>query len=333
MTTKANITKTGAIILGKNTACDAHDETKPIRVVTHAHADHMTGLRESVKTKKKILLTAATKDLIEALRGRQSLTNADVHMLSYGKPLKYDGEQITLFKADHILGAAQVLVEDHEGTRIVNTGDFRIDETPIIPADILVIEATYGSPWCRRAFGKDVKSLLVSAVEKGLKRGTVYVFGYYGKLQEIMQILYSAGVECPFIMPPKVYDVSRACEKHGMHLGHLVPSESEEGREMVDANSTCIGFYHMGSKKAVPRDSYKVTVTGWEFGSASRQLSEKEHLIALSDHSDFAGLIEYVSQSKPKLVITDSYRVGHGEVLAKELSKRFAIPAVALPRD
>lgn len=333
MTTKANITKTGAIILGRNTACDAHDETKPIRIITHAHADHMTGLRESVKTRKKILLTEATKDLIEALRGKQSLTNADVLTLDYEKPLKYDGEQITLFKADHILGAAQVLVEDDEGTRIVNTGDFRIDETPVIPADILVIEATYGSPWCKRAFGKDIKNLLVSAVEKGLKRGTVYVFGYYGKLQEIMQILYLAGVECPFIMPQRVYDVSRACEKHRMHLGHLVQSETEEGKEMMDTNSTCIGFYHMGSKKTVPRDSYKITVTGWEFGSASRQINEKEHLIALSDHSDFSGLIEYVSQSKPKLVITDSYRVGHGEVLARELNKRFAIPAVALPKD
>jgi putative mRNA 3-end processing factor len=333
VTTKATITKTGAILLGKNTACDAHEQTKPIRVVTHAHADHMTGLRESIKTKKKILLTPATKDLIEALKGKQCLTNANVQTLSYGKQLEYGDERITLLKADHILGAAQVLVEDHEGTRIVNTGDFRIDETPVIPADILVIEATYGSPWCRRAFGKDVKNLLVSAVERGLRRGTVYVFGYYGKLQEIMQILTSAGVECPFIMPPKVYAVSKASEKHGMHLGHLLLSDTEEGREMIDTNSTCIGFYHMGSRKTVPRDSYKITVTGWEFGSASRQISEKEHLIALSDHSDFAGLVEYVSQSKPKLVITDSYRVGHGKVLARELNKRFAIPAVALPKD
>ncbi len=333
MTTKATITKTGAILLGKNTACDAYDETKPLRVITHAHADHMTGLRESVRARKKILLTAATKDLIDALRGRQSLEKADVQTLSYGKPLEYDEEKVTLFKADHILGAAQVLVEDSEGTRIVNTGDFRIDETPVIPADILVIEATYGSPWCKRAFGKDVKNLLVSAVEKGLKRGSVYVFGYYGKLQEIMQLLTVAGVECPFIMPQKVYDVSRASERHGMRLGHLVLSETEEGKEMLDTNSTCIGFYHMGSKKTVPRDSYKITVTGWEFGSASRQISEREHLIALSDHSDFAGLIEYVDQSKPKLVITDSYRVGHGEVLARELNRRFAIPAVALPKE
>ena len=72
--------------------------------------------------------------------------------MDYGKALKYGDEKITLIKADHILGAAQVLVEDAGGIRIVYTGDFRINDTPVVDCDVLVVEATYGSPSCRRKF-------------------------------------------------------------------------------------------------------------------------------------------------------------------------------------
>ncbi|MCJ7713781.1 hypothetical protein MUO66_04920, partial [Candidatus Bathyarchaeota archaeon] len=52
---------------------------------------------------------------------------------------------------------------------------------------------------------------------------------------------------------------------------------------------------------------------------------------ALSDHSDFEELIEYIKLSKPKKVITDNYRVKHGEILAREINKRLGIPAMAMP--
>jgi putative mRNA 3-end processing factor len=332
VSTKATVTDRGAIILGKNTACDAFDESKPLRVVTHAHADHLTGLRQSLKTSEKILMTKATKDLIDVLRTPKCLTGGFVETLDYGRTIQYDGERLTFFKADHILGAAQVLVEDSQGTRIVNTGDFRIDETPVLDADILVMEATYGSPWCKRAFNMDVKSLLVSLVEKGLKQGTVYVFGYHGKLQEVMQILHQAGVEVPFVAPEKVHQVARVCENHGMQLGYLISSEEKEAKEMLETNSSCVVFYHMNCKSKMSLGRFCISVSGWEFGLPCRETGDREYTLALSDHSDFNGLIEYVKLSKPKLVITDSFRVGHAENLAKEIRKRFGILAMALPK-
>ncbi len=132
-------------------------------------------------------------------------------------------------KADHILGACQVLVEDAGGIRIVWTGDFRLDGTPVVDCDVLVVEATYGSPSCRRNFDVDVRELLVSMIEKRLRGGTVYVFGYHGKLQEIMQILRNADVEVPFVMPERVYEVTKVCEKHGMRLGCLSLSTDKKG--------------------------------------------------------------------------------------------------------
>jgi putative mRNA 3-end processing factor len=330
--TKATVTPRGAVLLGKYVACDAFDESKPLRVVTHAHADHMMGLRQSLRTCEKVLMTKATKDLIDVLKGPLFLMGGFVETLDYGKTLQYEEERITFFPADHILGAAQVLVEDVEGTRIVYTGDFRIDETPVLDADVLVIEATYGSPTCKRSFNKNVKDLLVSTVKKGLTHGTVYVFGYHGKLQEVMQILHNTDIKAPFVVPERVFHVSRVCEQHGMRLGRLMLSEEREARELLEKNAPCIAFYHMGSRSKVGQENFRVYVSGWEFNSPCREITEKEYVIALSDHSDFNGLIEYVRRSKPKLVIADNFRIGHAETLAREIQKRFGTPAITLPK-
>jgi putative mRNA 3-end processing factor len=315
-------------------ACDAFDEARPLRVVTHAHADHLVGLRSSLRSGKKVLMTRATRDLVDVMNGHRVLTNGHVEMLDYGETVACGDERVTLVKADHILGAAQVLVEDADGGRVAYTGDFKVDGTePLLDCEVLVVEATYGSPSFRRSFEVDVKELLVSMVEKRLRHGTVYVFGYHGKLQEIMQILHRADVSVPFVMPERVFRVSKVCEAHGMQLGCLTLSTENEGKELLDGNLPCVAFYHMNARKSVGLvGSSRICVSGWEFRSPCRQIGEREHLVALSDHSDFDGLIEYVRRCKPERVVTDNYRVSHGVTLAREISKRLGIPAVAMPR-
>ena len=332
MAERARVTRSGAVLLGDNVACDAFDGTRPLHVVTHAHADHLGGLRKSLKTCEKVLMTKATRDLTETLDKSYKLRGKPVECLEYGKALKYGCERITLLKADHILGACQVLVEDAGGIRIVWTGDFRIDSTPVVDCDVLVVEATYGSPSCRRNFGVDVRKLLVSMVETRLRGGVVYLFGYHGKLQEVMQILRNADVAVPFVMPEHVYQVTKVCEKHGMQLGPISLSTDKEGHEFLDANLPCVAFYHMNQRQHVGLHNARICVSGWEFQSPCRQIGEREHLVALSDHSDFDGLIEYVKRSHAKQVITDNYR-SNGDALAKEISKRLGVSAVAMPRS
>ena len=333
MSARALVTKSGAVLLGDSVACDAFDGSRPLRIVTHAHADHLGGLRSSMKCCEKVLMTEATRDLAETLNDSLKLRSAPIETVEYGKVIKYGDEKITLFKADHILGAAQVMVEDAGGIRIAYTGDFRLDGTPVVECDVLVVEATYGSPSCRRSFDVDVRELLVSMIEKRLRGGTVYVFGYHGKLQEVMQILRDADVAVPFVMPERVYQVSKVCENHGMRLGGLSLSTDKEGHELLDGNLPCVAFYHMNTRSHVGLRNARICVSGWEFHSPCRQIGDREHLVALSDHSDFDGLIEYVRRSKAKQVITDNYRVSHGAVLAGEISRRLGVSAVALPRS
>ncbi len=328
---RAQITKTGAVLLGDSVACDAFDPDRPLRVVTHAHADHLYGLRKSIKCCEKVLMTKATRDLTETLNDKMKLRDGNVKTLDYGKVFKYGDEKITLLRADHILGASQVLVEDAGGIRIAWSGDFRLEGTNAVDCDVLVVEATYGSPSCRRNFNVDVRELLVEMVERRLRGGTVYVFGYHGKLQEVMQILRNADVQVPFVMPERIFDVTKVCEKHGMRLGPISLSSDKEGHELLGQNLPCVAFYHMNQRQHVGLRNARICVSGWEFNTPTRQIGDREHLIALSDHSDFDGLIEYVKRTKAKKVITDNFR-SNGDALAKEINKRLGVHAVAMPK-
>jgi putative mRNA 3-end processing factor len=292
----------------------------------------MIGLQQSLRTCEKVLMTKATKDLIDVMKSPLFLMGGYVEPLDYKKTIHYGEESITLFPADHILGACQVLVEDAEGARIVYTGDFRIDGTPVLEADILVMEATYGSPSCRRPFDSEVKELLISLVREGLKRGAVYVFGYHGKLQEVMQILHDAGLRVPFVVPERVFQISKICERHGMHIGRLLRLEEKEAKEMLKRNQPLVAFYHMGSRSRVGRGCFRVYVSGWEFDVPCREIGEKEYVIALSDHSDFDGLMDYVRRSRPRFVVTDNFRIGYAETLARHIQRELGIRAVPLPK-
>ena len=332
MWSKAAVTRRGAVLLGKYLACDGFDGARPVRVITHAHADHLSGLRKSLAKCEAVVMTPATRDLINVLQNPFALMGENVRTLGYGEALEYEDERITLYYSDHILGAAQVLVEDEEGTRILYSGDFRIPYTPIIQTDVLVIEATYGNPYRVRPFQSEVKALLVSLVEEAVKDGPVYLFGYHGKIQEVMQILHEAGIRVPFVVPEKVLRVSRVCERYGMRFGQrLLLSSSEEAQSMLSHGDSFLAFYHMNSRRHVNEDAFRIYVSGWEFSSPCRRISRKEWRVALSCHSDFYGLLRYVEGSKPKMVITDNHRYGDAVALAREIRRRLKIPAKPLP--
>jgi len=332
MLLKATVTRKGAVLLGKHVACDAFDETRPLRVVTHAHSDHMLGLRQSLKQCEAAVMTPATKDLIDAIKGPRFLLTGNVKTLDYREALPYEDERLTLHYADHILGTAQVLVEDGDGTRILYTSDFRISRTPVVEADVLVLEATYGNPYRVRPFGIMAEGILVSLVEQGLKRGPVYVFGYHGKLQEIMRILYEAKVKVPFVVPEKVFQVSKVCERHGMRVGRRLLLFSDEGAQsMLCQREPCVVFYHTSSRGKVGKEGLRIYASGWQFVKPWQKIGEGEYRVALSGHSDFNELLYYVEKCRPKIVMTDNHRSGDAFVLAREIEKRLNIPARPVP--
>ncbi len=183
-----------------------------------------------------------------------------------------------------------------------------------------------------RPFGIMAEGILVSLVEQGLKQGPVYVFGYHGKLQEIMQILYEAKVKVPFIVPEKILQVSKVCERHGMRFGkRLLLSSEERAQSILCQSEPCIIFHHTHSRRKVGKDALRVYASGWLFVKPCQKIGEDEYRVALSDHSDFNELLQYVEKCRPKMVMTDNHRSGDAFALAREIEKRLNIPARPVP--
>ena len=139
-------------------------------------------------------------------------------------------------------------------------------------------------------------------------------------------------LQVPFVMPERVYEVTKVCEKHGMRLGCLSLSTDKEGHELLDGNLPCVAFYHMNQRQHVGLRNARICVSGWEFHCPADKSATENIWWRLSDHSDFDGLIEYVKRSEAKQVITDNYR-SNGDALAKEINKRLGVSAVAMPRS
>jgi hypothetical protein len=132
-------------------------------------------------------------------------------------------------------------------------------------------------------------------------------------------------------MPDKILKVSKIHQKHGVRICRPLWSTRRQLQATLFGDERFVAFYHMSWRKKVALDKFRICVSGWEFNFPCRQIGEKEYLVALSDHSDFKGLLEYVRQSCPKLVITDNYRAGDAEALAKHIKKQLGIEAKALP--
>lgn len=324
---RASISRGGAVLLGTNFTVDAHHD-RPVRVATHAHADHLLGLEESLARCERVVMTPATLELVEAIY-RRPLRREGVELLGYGEGIAFGEERLTLFEAGHIVGSAQVLVESERGERLVYTGDFKLPGAKVVESDVLVMEATYGNPNCTRPFKDLVERELVDLVERGLRDGPVYIFGYHGKLQEVAGILRGSGLKEPIVMPRQVYEVARICVAHGMELGDFLLDDSEEGKEALKGPH--VGLYHMRRARRFEGLGMRVYLSGWEFEVPVRRVGEGEYQVALSDHSDFEELLRYVEESGPRLVITDDFRVGDARALAREIRRRLGIPAKPMP--
>ena len=75
----------------------------------------------------------------------------------------------------------------------------------------------------------------------------------------------------------------------------------------------------------------RIFLSEWQLDLTCRHTGERKYTVAMTDHSDFEGLIGYVEQSSPELVITDNYRVGDAPSLAREIKNRLEIEATAVP--
>ncbi len=164
-----------------------------------------------------------------------------------------------------------------------------------------------------------------------MKEGPVYVLGYYGKLQEALAIFSKVDLGVSLILQEKAFKMTKLCQKHGLKFGTYFSASHPEAQKLIQGKEGFVGLYHIMAERGLSKDVTRISLSGWEFEQAVRKLNSNEYMVALSDHADFEELLEYVRESRPKLVITDNYRVGDAPALAREIRMRIGIPAEPMP--
>lgn len=294
------------------------DHANTIVGVSHAHSDHLKNHKASV------LSTKQTFDL-----AYYDLRKIEV---GHNKSFKFDGTEITLRNANHVLGSSQFEIRTPEEA-IVYTGDFKLHESPFfepcyIPqCDTLVVESTYGQPHFKFPEFDQVSGYIRSWVWESLAQNKNVLFGGYslGKSQELIRILNDIGI-IP-VVHPKIAKVSDVYKDNGIKLSYI-NSASEEGKELMKhqfigvmpSNLLNSAFFE-SFKSQTDRQSVSAFATGW---GTVYKYSGVDMVFPLSDHCDFYQLLDYVEKTGAKKVFTVH---GYDRELAAEIRRRLKVQA------
>jgi len=319
------VSDNGAIMLGSNVVADAFAR-RLVRVVTHAHRDHTRGLGQSGRWSVSIIATPVTFEFLEVLGPR--VPAEKMLPLPYGVPVEVDGERITLYPARHIAGSAQVVVEG-DGYRVGYTGDFKVPGTPPLEdLDVLVVDATYGLPGLQRRWTDyDALAALIELIDKYIVEGPVWVYGFHGKLQEVMVELRRRGVDYEFLAePPTIRLAEIASRFYRVPVGEVRPYT---GGPVLES---AVVFIHESKRRGKSRlPGVHVRLTGWEMRDVVWRTGPRSFNVAFSDHARLWEILEYLEEARPRMVVFDNYRGRGVEATARYIERRLRIPAVAEP--
>lgn len=266
---------------------------KPFSFVSHGHSDHL-------RRHHQVLVSTGT-----ALFYEQKFGGAEVLAVPFNEPFSVNGCTVELFPSGHMLGAAQILIED--GWRIVYTGDFKLEKGETAEqaqtklCDILIMECTYGLPKYVFPPREEVTEEIVRFVEQILNDGGVPVLFAYsmGKAQEVMKLLSHRNVL--MMVPKSVYEIAKLYEQAGVTFSDYGLFTGGDLRDTV-----LIGPWSMrrlGLLDGITKVR-KAALTGWALEPAAPRRYNVDAAFPLSDHADFDGLLKYVRTVQPKKVYT-----------------------------
>jgi putative mRNA 3-end processing factor len=317
----------GAVVLGDRISCDGFHRDYQVRVQTHVHLDHMDNF-ETSKGLQNIFMSEPTRKLLVCEFNADLPYRDNVYALEMGVPRAVDGQKVTLLHSGHMLGSVQVAVELADGRRLGYSGDFRWPLEEVIEVDALVVDSTYGSPERKREYTQEqAEERFLNLVLGRTMRGPVYVKAHRGTIQRALQIL-TGQVSCPILGSARLCNEVDVYRTHGYGIGQVCLVTSEEGRTHLKSGRF-IRFYGTG-------DEFPVQITRGSTITLSAYMARADDPVmeysdcafgvALSNHADFIGTLEYIQATKAKYVVADNTR-GHGTELAQEITRRLSIPA------
>ncbi len=319
-TYQLDVAASGAVLLGPVISCDGFHYSSAVRVQTHIHADHMLEF-ETSKGNQQIIASTATYALLVADLNADIPYRQNITVLEPPAVFRYGDIDVTLVSSGHMLGSVQVVVSAPGCPQLGYSGDFQWPLERVIEVEALVVDSTYGSPESSRMYSQDeAEERFLGLVIDRLRFGPVHVFAHRGTIQRALQLV-SGNVGCPLLGSPQLCSEVEVYRQ----FGYTVDLEA------VGVGPTperAVRFYGKGDAKPVDPVGSTISVSAYmsKPDDPVLQYSERAYRVAMSNHADFDGTLEYVRATGAQYVVADNTR-GRGVQLAREISARLGIKA------
>ncbi|MGD9769588.1 MAG: ligase-associated DNA damage response exonuclease [Pseudolabrys sp.] len=270
------------------------DPTRPVEraLITHGHSDHARAGHGEV------LATQETLDIMRLRYGNNFARRTQA--IRYGERLAIDGVTVSFHPAGHVLGSAQIKVEQ-DGLRIVASGDYKDVADPtcapfeLVPCDVFITEATFGLPVFRHSeplheIGKLLKSV-------ALFPERAHLVGAYslGKAQRVIAMLRQAGYDRTIYLHGAMEKITQYYVSRGIALG---PLELVRGAKKPDLAGTITLCPPSANKDLWTRrfpDPLTCFASGWMRVRARARQGGTELPLVISDHADWNGLTKTIA--------------------------------------
>ena len=318
----------GAVVLGPHVVCDGFIREAVARVQTHVHFDHMDGF-ETSKGCQEVVTSEGTLGLLVAEYDADLPYRTNIRTLRPFERHTVGNSEISLIPSGHMLGSVQVIAEIENGLRLGYSGDFQWPLDDVIQVDALVLDSTYGSPASVREFTQgECEERFAQLVLRLTARGPVHIKAHRGTLQRALQIINDE-VGCPVIGSRRLLQEVAVYRDFGYTIQPLIVHPSEEARLLV-TDGHYVRVYSTGDRDPVDLGSGSRVVLSAYFTRPDMpvvEYSERAYGVAMSNHADFEGTLDYVRATNAKFVVTDNTRKGKGYQLAEAIKQRLGIEA------
>ena len=335
------ITPEGAISMGDVLVCDGFEKGHMAAAFTHIHHDHMGNSFGTCMHNYPVYVSKITGDLLRALTGDNYIHRTQLRVIDYESDQDISTENginyLRLIESSHVLGASQILLHTSKDIKILYSGDISPNDHPH-KCDVLVVDSTHGSlHFNKQIDSRSLERRLVEAVIDSLdKKKPVCVHAHRGKLQQLMSVL-----SCHPNMPSGIKFLTDEIDarvasiycRYGAQIKDLVTLDTYEGEEIICSDYPWIEFRSTMRRtlKEERQVMTRVTVSG-SFGTSTIRQNGEELWVASDEHAELDGLLKYVKNADPKIVVTDnSHRTKMGHTLAKIVSEELGIPSKPMP--
>ena len=322
---RVDVTSSGAVLLGDQVVCDGFQRNRACRVQTHVHDDHMHEFERS-KGFQDLYMSEATRSLLIAEFNADLEYRENIIAVSHGSTVTCDGGHLTLLPSGHMLGAVQVALETPDGRRLGYSGDFHWPIDDVIQVDELVIDGTYGTEASIREYSQEqAKTRFLQLVYEKLRKGSVHVTAHRGTVQRALQVL-SGNIGVPVIASVRMCREVAVYQQFGCAVGDLMMAASLEGQEVLKG-TRYVRLYSKGDRTPVDlKEGAKIVLSAFMNNTNDPviEYSDRGYSVALSDHADFNGTLEYILATGATSVVTDNTRA-HGVALALAIKHHLGI--------